>query len=69
MNGWLIVNGFLHTKKFSELTDLFLLAAKRCGVSLTVYTNCEILVDVQGKIKEKPDFVLFWDKIFYLQNF
>ena len=46
MNGWLIVNGFLHTKKFSELTDLFLLAAKRCGVSLTVYTNCEILVDV-----------------------
>ena len=40
MNGWLIVNGFLHTKKFSELTDLFLLAAKRCGVSLTVYTNC-----------------------------
>lgn len=30
MNGWLIVNGFLHTKKFSELTDLFLLAAKRC---------------------------------------
>jgi len=44
---------FLHTKKFSELTDLFLLAAKRCGVSLTVYTNCEILVDVQEKIKEK----------------
>ena len=32
MNGWLIVNGFLHTKKFSELTDLLLLAAKRCGV-------------------------------------
>ena len=57
MNGWLIVNGFLHTKKFSELTDLFLLAAKRCGVSLTVYTNCEILVDVQEKIKEKPDYV------------
>ena len=55
MNGWLIVNGFLHTKKFSELTDLFLLAAKRCGVSLTVYTNCEILVDVQEKIKEKQE--------------
>ena len=66
MNGWLIVNGFLHTKKFSELTDLFLLAAKRCGVSLTVYTNCEILVDVQEKIKEKPDFVLFWDKDVFL---
>ena len=30
MNGLLIINGFLHTKKFSELTDLFLLAAKRC---------------------------------------
>lgn len=28
MNGWLIVNGFLHTKKFSELTDLFLLAGE-----------------------------------------
>ena len=52
MNGWLIVNGFLHTKKFSELTDLFLLAAKRCGVSLTVYTNCEILVDVQENSSE-----------------
>lgn len=69
MNGWLIVNGFLHTKKFSELTDLFLLAAKRCGVSLTVYTNCEILVDVQEKIKEKPDFVLFWDKDILLAKF
>mgnify|MGYP001247124743 CR=1 FL=1 len=67
MNGWLIVNGFLHTKKFSELTDLFLLAAKRCGVSLTVYTNCEILVDVQ----EKKNRILFCFgiKIFYLQNF
>ncbi len=69
MKGWLIVNGFLHTKKFSELTDLFLLAAKRCGVSLTVYTNCEILVNVQEKIKEKPDFVLFWDKDILLAKF
>ena len=67
MNGWLIVNGFLHTKKFSELTDLFLLAAKRCGVSLTVYTNCEILVDVQEKIKRI--LFCFGIKIFYLQNF
>ena len=69
MNGWLIVNGLLKKKKFSELTDLFLLAAKRCGVSLTVYTNCEILVDVQEKIKEKPDFVLFWDKDILLAKF
>ena len=70
MNGWLIVNGFLHTKKFSELTDLFLLAAKRCGVSLTVYTNCEILVDVQEKDKRKTGFCfVFGIKIFYLQNF
>lgn len=56
MNGWLIVNGFLHTKKFSELTDLFLLAAKRCGVSLTVYTNCEILGRCAGKDKRKTGF-------------
>ena len=69
MNGWLIVNGFLHTKKFSELTDLFLLAAKRCGVSLTVYTNCEILVDVQEKIRKKRILFCFGIKIFYLQNF
>ena len=43
MNGWLIVNGFLHTKKFSELTDLFLLAAKRCGVSLTFIQTVKFL--------------------------
>lgn len=68
MWGWLVVNRFLHTEKFTEHTSWFLHAAKKQGISLSCKTNAEIPVMVTGgKImpvlqEELPDFVLFWDK-------
>lgn len=65
-HGWLIVNRFLNTGKFTELTRLLSEAAVKLGVALTVYTNDELMPALCGgggpMPKEKPDFVLFYDK-------
>ncbi len=58
MRGWLVVNGFLHRKKFDELTALFCESAKRQGIALDVKKNSELITPFEGI----PDFVLFWDK-------
>jgi RimK family alpha-L-glutamate ligase len=60
LKGWLIVNAFLHSDKFNELTEWFLISAGIRKITLTVYTNAELLVGVE--LTERPDFVLFWDK-------
>lgn len=62
MTGWLIVNGFLHSDKFDELTDLFLEAAVEEEITLLLKSNEKLLVDTQSQWTQKPDFVLFWDK-------
>ena len=70
LNGWLVTNRFLNTRKFTELTALLSGAAERLGVSLSVYTNDELLPAMGGPgawehdslPEEKPDFVLFYDK-------
>lgn len=62
MTGWLIVNGFLHSEKFDELTELFAEAAKEKEITLLIKSNVELLIDTKFKGMEKPDFVLFWDK-------
>lgn len=69
MKGWLVVNEFLQNQKFSELTKLFLCAAKKANVSLSVYTNAELLADTKELLKQRPDFVLFWDKDIVLGNY
>lgn len=69
MTGWLVVNGFLRTRKFSELTELFVSAAAKAGMELAVLTNTDILADTGTCLKEKPDFVLFWDKDIHLGTF
>lgn len=64
MNGWLIVNGFLYTNKFSELTRMLVGAAVKRKIRLEVKANTEIytgIFEMNPKVK-KPDFVLFWDK-------
>lgn len=58
MTGVLIVNGFLRTEKFRELEELFLEAASRLSVNLSVRTNAQLLAGFH----KRPDFVLFWDK-------
>jgi RimK family alpha-L-glutamate ligase len=62
MTGWLIVNGFLKSKKFDELTAMFLQAAERAKVHLHIVKNTEILADTGKVLKDKPDFAIFWDK-------
>lgn len=71
LNGWLIVNRFLHTKKFSELYDWFGSAAALHRVGLDVFTNDELTCSLSGEpavilngepVESLPDFVLFYDK-------
>lgn len=69
MKGWLVVNEFLQNQKFSELTKLFLSAAPKANLSLSVYTNAELLADTKELLKQRPDFILFWDKDIVLGNY
>ena len=69
MKGWLVVNRFLYTDKFSELYDWLVRAAEKAGCELIVLTNDRFLVRTDtGSIfygdtePGKPDFVIFWDK-------
>lgn len=67
MKGWLIVNGFLHTKKFDELAEFFVRAADKKGIGIAVKENSDLLVKLPGELtKNKPDFVIFWDKDIFL---
>lgn len=68
LTGWLIVNGFLHSNKFDEISQWLIRAAVKENLHMELKTNDEILVSVSGTIEllegkgKKPDFVLFWDK-------
>lgn len=59
MTGYLVVNGFLNSSKFNEIYNWLEKAFSDRGHTLRVYANTELL---NGNIKSKPDFVLFWDK-------
>ncbi len=64
ITGWLIVNEFLHSQKFTELHGYILEAAKRQGIMMLLKTNAEVLIDLRREHCEKyeVDFILFWDK-------
>lgn len=73
LHGWLIVNRFLYTKKFSELYEWLCTAANRLDIKLSVYTNDEIALNIAvsadaedilwaSSLGGVPDFVLFFDK-------
>lgn len=64
LRGWLVVNGFLYTGKFTELTEMFVAAAERKGIYLEVRSNREIYTGIfeLDSAVPRPDFVLFWDK-------
>ena len=70
-SGWLIVNRFLYTTKFSELYKWICDAAELYNVELSLYTNAELQFNIGGATDNcnnmfcrvaKPDFVLFYDK-------
>ncbi len=62
--GWLVVNGFLHSRKFSELYGFLSESARRLNTELKTVTTDSLLADATSDFTqfEKPDFVLFWDK-------
>ncbi|BBF42073.1 ribosomal protein S6 glutaminyl transferase [Lachnospiraceae bacterium KM106-2] len=65
MLGWLVVNEFLTSNKYSTLNDWLLEAAKKLDINLVQKTNAELMVGCLEDVLEKeetPDFVLFWDK-------
>ena len=64
MKGWLIVNGFMGTEKFTELYGFLSRAAEKRNVKLEIKTNDELTVPINDSILDanRPDFILFWDK-------
>ncbi len=64
--GWLVVNHFLQTEKFTDLYSRLAEGARQVGMKLTLKTGCELLQTVEGEFlfsrEALPDFVLFWDK-------
>lgn len=64
MKGYLVVNHFLQSPKFTELYEWLLMSAKRIGIELIMKTNVECMTCLGiGEPKEKDiSFILFWDK-------
>lgn len=60
MQGWLVVNEFLDSAKFSEIYSWLKASFEKKGHIIHVYTNAR-LAFIDGSFKA-PDFVLFWDK-------
>lgn len=64
--GWLVINSFISSDKFTELYGMLTDAADLHSVKLHVKPSYELLCDLSSGrfIKEQslPDFVLFWDK-------
>ncbi|MBR2181022.1 MAG: RimK family alpha-L-glutamate ligase [Oscillospiraceae bacterium] len=64
MKGGIVVNYFLATEKFRDIYSRLVTAFSEREVSLSLYTNSS-LCHIHGEdipFREKPDFVLFWDK-------
>lgn len=66
MIAWLVVNSFMDKEKFVNLYDMLCLAFKKHDVELQIKRAADISLEVGYQIKEKPAFVLFWDKDIYL---
>ena len=61
MTGWLIVNNFIDSDKFSGIYDFFIRAGEKHGIKIIMKKTGEISFAIGEKI-ELPDFVIFWDK-------
>lgn len=68
MNGWLVVNSFFELKKFDEIYNLLICAAKDEGIHLELIKSDEITASASDGFSDikLPDFVIFWDKDIYL---
>lgn len=64
IEGWLVVNRFLNSDKFTELYDWLIIAAREHNIELRLVHNDALLIDLQDGLlkRDRPAFCLFWDK-------
>ncbi len=64
MNGWLIINGFFSSEKFSDIYSLLTVAAEKKNIKLLIKNTVELssYLGDDSPFLPAPDFVLFWDK-------
>ena len=64
--GYIVVNSFVNNEKFSNLYNIFVKSFSKFHIDLEIKNAIELGTEVNLQLKEKPDFVLFWDKDIYL---
>ena len=62
MKGLLIVNNFMHSKKFYDLYNIFIDASRKLKIDLTLKRTGELLHNIDSLSSLNVDFVIFWDK-------
>ncbi|SOC02586.1 SSU ribosomal protein S6P modification protein [Ureibacillus xyleni] len=68
-NCWIIYNGSLISEKFVDQANLMAEAVKKYDVEPIVLKNCDVLMDLQTELVNRPDFVIFLDKDILLGQF
>src|SRR5690606_25075424 len=66
---WVIYNGSLTSDKLRDQAELVKDAAERAGVSAMLMKNYEVLMNLNEKLVNRPDFVVFLDKDILLASF
>ena len=64
--GYIVVNSFVNNEKFSNLYNILVKSFSKFHIDLEKKIAIELGTEVNLQLKEKPDFVLFWDKDIYL---
>ncbi len=59
---WIIYNGSLVNDKFLDQARLMAEACEQLNVQPIIYKNYEIMMKLDEKLQNKPDFVIFLDK-------
>ena len=66
---WIIYNGSLVNDKFLDQAGLMAEACEQLNVQPIIYKNYEIMMKLDEKLQNKPDFVIFLDKDILLATF
>lgn len=66
---WIIYNGSLVNDKFLDQARLMAEACEQLNVQPMIYKNYEIMMKLDEKLQNKPDFVIFLDKDILLATF
>lgn len=66
---WIIYNGSLVSDKFVDQANLMAEAAQKYNVTPYVIKNCDVLMQLQQNLQQKPDFAIFFDKDILLGHF